>query len=200
MSSGKNKIDLKIIILGQSGVGKTSLVNQYVNHRFDMTISTIGAAFVVKSWREYMLGIWDTAGQEKYSSLSAFYCRGAGAALLLYDVTDRSSFEDISKYYHLIHNAEPDCFMFLVASKLDLVTDGLKMRAVDHLEGLEKAQDWGCNYTEISSKLNFNISELFDNVARTCLCAPKIRSQLGIGNSVTLDSSEITSPTNSGCC
>merc|ERR1719238_1001480 len=92
------QIDLKIVFLGASGVGKTSIVYRYINEVFEPTRSTIGAAFSLKYWKDFKFGVWDTAGQEKYDSLSSFYCRGAGAAVLVYDVGDLGSFEALPKY------------------------------------------------------------------------------------------------------
>eukprot|EP01135_Chromosphaera_perkinsii_P004028 Nk52_evm41s266 gene=Nk52_evmTU41s266 len=229
----RNNIDLKIILLGQSGVGKTSLIHRYVHQEFSMTMSTIGAAFLVKSWsasaaafgsgrstgsggaggaksladKTFMLGIWDTAGQEKYASLSGFYCRGAGAAILVYDMTNRSSFEDLKQYHELLMSSEDNFatykgVKFLVASKLDLVREGVCERQVEHLEGTELAAQWGpnCFYTETSSKSDFNVTELFDSVARKCLLVPLMKRGGGVsGGSVRLGGDEESS-SSSGCC
>mmetsp|Transcript_37875 Transcript_37875/g.126724 ORF Transcript_37875/g.126724 Transcript_37875/m.126724 type:complete len:162 (-) Transcript_37875:354-839(-) len=90
-------VDLKLVLLGQPGVGKTCLVYRYLYNTFGETISTIGASFAMKkiesNGRPCNLGIWDTAGQERFDSLSSFYCRGARAAIICFDLTDRASFE-----------------------------------------------------------------------------------------------------------
>ena len=86
------------LFTGQPGVGKTCLVYRYLYNTFGETISTIGASFAMKKveldgGRPCNLGIWDTAGQERFDSLSSFYCRGARAAIICFDLTDRASFE-----------------------------------------------------------------------------------------------------------
>ena len=78
------KVDIKCILLGSSNVGKTSLVSMYCFDSFDTaTVSTIGAAFALKQYKNFNIGIWDTAGQEKFDSISTFYCRGATTAFLV---------------------------------------------------------------------------------------------------------------------
>jgi len=94
-------IDSKIVIMGNSGVGKTSLLYRYTQNKFDPknTTSTSGAFFVTKkvyvNGLKVRLQLWDTAGQERFRSMAPMYYRGANAALLLYDITNASTFEDI---------------------------------------------------------------------------------------------------------
>eukprot|EP00003_Mantamonas_plastica_P016657 TRINITY_DN277_c0_g1_i2.p1 TRINITY_DN277_c0_g1~~TRINITY_DN277_c0_g1_i2.p1 ORF type:complete len:134 (+),score=8.17 TRINITY_DN277_c0_g1_i2:50-403(+) len=81
------KIDCKMIVLGKSSVGKTTFLNRLIYNEFGKPPqSTIGAAFSSKKWRDKTIGIWDTAGQEKYDSLSKFYYRGASVALLIFGI------------------------------------------------------------------------------------------------------------------
>ena len=101
---------------GQPGVGKTCLVYRYLYNTFGETISTIGASFAMKkvdtdSGRPCNLGIWDTAGQERFDSLSSFYCRGARAAIICFDLTDRTSFECLQQKWirKVTEEAEVGC-------------------------------------------------------------------------------------------
>eukprot|EP00161_Ancyromonas_sigmoides_P024742 TRINITY_DN8139_c0_g1_i2.p2 TRINITY_DN8139_c0_g1~~TRINITY_DN8139_c0_g1_i2.p2 ORF type:complete len:262 (-),score=112.49 TRINITY_DN8139_c0_g1_i2:34-768(-) len=128
-----SSVDVKVVVLGQQGVGKTCLVSRYVDDKFEVTKPTVGAAFVLKvvpaGSRKYTLGIWDTAGQERFDCLSSFYCRGAGAVLLMFDLTDRASFERVPKWVARLPDsgALEDCIRVLVGTKLDLCgaqTDG----------------------------------------------------------------------------
>ncbi|KAK7470986.1 hypothetical protein VKT23_002400 [Stygiomarasmius scandens] len=120
-------IDSKIVIMGNSGVGKTSLLHRYTQNKFDPknTTSTSGAFFVTK--KVYVNGVkvrlqlWDTAGQERFRSMAPMYYRGANAALVLYDITNASTFEDIRGWLEeLKKNCPPELIIYIVGSKADL--------------------------------------------------------------------------------
>ncbi|VDN48902.1 unnamed protein product, partial [Dibothriocephalus latus] len=103
MSSSRKKILLKVIILGDSGVGKTSLMNQYVTQRFSNQYkATIGADFMTKETmvddRVATLQIWDTAGQERFQSLGVAFYRGADCCVLVYDVTMPNTFKTLDSW------------------------------------------------------------------------------------------------------
>ena len=99
--SNRKKVLLKVIILGDSGVGKTALMNQYVNRKFSNQYKpTIGADFLTKvitseDGRQVTLQIWDTAGLERFQSLGVAFYRGADACVLVYDVTSQNSFKTL---------------------------------------------------------------------------------------------------------
>uniref|UniRef100_D8PL17 Ras-domain-containing protein n=1 Tax=Schizophyllum commune (strain H4-8 / FGSC 9210) TaxID=578458 RepID=D8PL17_SCHCM len=120
-------IDSKIVIMGNSGVGKTSLLRRYTQNKFDPknTTSTSGAFFVTKKVTlqglKVRLQLWDTAGQERFRSMAPMYYRGANAALLLYDITDVSTFNDIRGWLEELHkNCSPDLIIYIVGAKADL--------------------------------------------------------------------------------
>ncbi|KAJ7688407.1 P-loop containing nucleoside triphosphate hydrolase protein [Mycena rosella] len=120
-------IDSKIVIMGNSGVGKTSLLQRYTQNKFDPknTTSTSGAFFVSKkvyvNGLKVRLQLWDTAGQERFRSMAPMYYRGANAALLLYDITNASTFDDIRGWLEeLKKNCDPDLIIYIVGSKADL--------------------------------------------------------------------------------
>lgn len=135
-------VDLKLVLLGQPGVGKTCLVYRYLYNTFGETISTIGASFAMKKvtpaqgGQACNLGIWDTAGQERFDSLSSFYCRGARAAIICFDLTDRASFESLSTKWirKVTDEAEAGCHICLVGTKADLIQSGTATRAVKEEE------------------------------------------------------------------
>lgn len=128
--------------------------------------STIGAAFTLKSWNDKKLGIWDTAGQEKFAKLSAFYCRGAGAAILVFDVTSRASFDALSQYLQLLESSQPasPCHKLLVGSKCDLAQENPALREVSVEDAADYAQSLGASYTEVSAKTGENVTSLFNKV------------------------------------
>ncbi|KIY73006.1 ras-domain-containing protein [Cylindrobasidium torrendii FP15055 ss-10] len=120
-------IDSKIVIMGNSGVGKTSLLQRYTQNKFDPknTTSTSGAFFVTKKVFvnniKVRLQLWDTAGQERFRSMAPMYYRGANAALLLYDITNASTFNDVRGWLEeLKKNCSPDLIIYIVGSKVDL--------------------------------------------------------------------------------
>ncbi|KAG5735687.1 Ras-like GTP-binding protein RYL2 [Termitomyces sp. T112] len=120
-------IDSKIVIMGNSGVGKTSLLQRYTQNKFDPknTTSTSGAFFVTKkvyvNGLKVRLQLWDTAGQERFRSMAPMYYRGANAALLLYDITNASTFNDIRGWLEeLKKNCPPELIIYIVGSKADL--------------------------------------------------------------------------------
>uniref|UniRef100_A0A453FID2 Ras-related protein Rab7 n=1 Tax=Aegilops tauschii subsp. strangulata TaxID=200361 RepID=A0A453FID2_AEGTS len=129
---------LKVIILGDSGVGKTSLMNQYVNKKFSNQYkATIGADFLTKEVqyedRLFTLQIWDTAGQERFQSLGVAFYRGADCCVLVYDVNSMKSFDNLNNWREefLIQASpsDPDNFPFvLLGNKVDI--DGGNSRVV----------------------------------------------------------------------
>ncbi|TFK56159.1 ras-domain-containing protein [Heliocybe sulcata] len=113
--------------MGNTGVGKTSLLHRYTQGRFDpqKATSTTGAFFVTKkadvNGTKVRLQLWDTAGQERFRSMAPMYYRGANAALLLYDITNASSFDDIRGWLEeLKKNCDPDLLVYIVGAKADL--------------------------------------------------------------------------------
>jgi len=122
MSQHRKKVLLKVIILGDSGVGKTSLMNQYVNKKFSKQYkATIGADFLTKEVmiddKLVTMQIWDTAGQERFQSLGVAFYRGADSCVLVYDITDKKSFDSLSGWQEefLVQAApqNPDEFPFV---------------------------------------------------------------------------------------
>ncbi|KPA78570.1 putative mitochondrial rab7 GTP binding protein [Leptomonas pyrrhocoris] len=124
MSTRKRQL-LKIIILGDSGVGKTSLMHQYVSHRFDSRYkATIGADFLTKdveiNGRVVTLQIWDTAGQERFQSLGSAFYRGADACILVFDVTQQESFAHVGSWLEEFSIQAGRRDSVLVGNKTDL--------------------------------------------------------------------------------
>uniref|UniRef100_A0A3Q1M6P8 Ras-related protein Rab-24 n=1 Tax=Bos taurus TaxID=9913 RepID=A0A3Q1M6P8_BOVIN len=131
------RVDVKVVMLGKEYVGKTSLVERYVHDRFLVGPyqNTIGAAFVAKVMsvgdRTVTLGIWDTAGSERYEAMSRIYYRGAKAAIVCYDLTDSSSFERAKFWVKELRNQEEGCQIYLCGTKSDLLEEDRRRRRVD---------------------------------------------------------------------
>ncbi|XP_070771284.1 ras-related protein Rab-20 [Enoplosus armatus] len=119
--SKMKKPDVKVVLLGDMNVGKTSLLHRYTERKFKDTISTVGGAFFLKQWGPYNISIWDTAGREQFHGLGSMYCRGAAAVILTYDVTNWQSLAELEeRFLSLTDTANHDCIYALVGNKADL--------------------------------------------------------------------------------
>ncbi|KAM3607166.1 uncharacterized protein V6R79_002658 [Siganus canaliculatus] len=119
--SKMRKPDVKVVLLGDMNVGKTSLLHRYTERKFKDTISTVGGAFFLKQWGPYNISIWDTAGREQFHGLGSMYCRGAAAVILIYDVTNWQSLAELEeRFLSLTDSANHDCIYALVGNKADL--------------------------------------------------------------------------------
>ncbi|KAF5192204.1 Ras-related protein rab7 [Thalictrum thalictroides] len=176
--ASRRRMLLKVIILGDSGVGKTSLMNQYVNRKFSNQYkATIGADFLTKEVqfedRLFTLQIWDTAGQERFQSLGVAFYRGADCCVLVYDVNVAKSFENLNNWREefLIQASpsDPENFPFVVlGNKVDV--DGGNSRVVSE----KKAKAWCASkgnipYFETSAKEGFNVEAAFQCIAKNAL-------------------------------
>nr|XP_051694135.1 ras-related protein Rab-17 [Oryctolagus cuniculus] len=161
----------KLVLWGSGSVGKSSLALRYVKNDFRSVLPTVGCAFFTKvvdlGATSVKLEIWDTAGQEKYHSVSHLYFRGASAALLVYDISCKDSFhkvrqwlEDLEQEVHL-----GEVVVMLVGNKTDLS----QQREVAFQEGKEFAESRRLLFLEASAKLNYQVSEIFSTVARELL-------------------------------
>lgn len=169
---------LKVIVLGDSGVGKTSLMNQYVYNKFSQQYkATIGADFVTKELqiddKLVTLQIWDTAGQERFQSLGSAFYRGADCCVLVYDVNVQKTFESLQNWREeFLKQADPgehETLPFvLLGNKID--TDGGSSRVVSQKKALEWCAYRGnIPYFETSAKEDYNIDEAFLCVAKIAL-------------------------------
>ncbi|XP_035570976.1 ras-related protein Rab-24 isoform X2 [Canis lupus baileyi] len=173
------RVDVKVVMLGKEYVGKTSLVERYVHDRFLVGPyqNTIGAAFVAKVMsvgdRTVTLGIWDTAGSERYEAMSRIYYRGAKAAIVCYDLTDSSSFERAKFWVKELRNLEEGCQIYLCGTKSDLLEEDRRRRRVD-FHDVQDYADSSCSQLprdikaqlfETSSKTGQSVDELFQKVA-----------------------------------
>lgn len=166
------KVDLKVVLLGKEYGGKTSLVERYIHGKFNAQApyqSTIGAAFGAKkvsvNEESVTLGIWDTAGSERYESMSRIYYRGAKAAIVCYDLTDPSSFERAKFWVNELKQTEEDCVLYLCGTKYDLVEENKKARKIDLSTARGYAEEISAKCVETSAKTGYNIDYLFMMIA-----------------------------------
>lgn len=207
MASHRKKILLKVIILGDSGVGKTSLMNQYVHKRFSNQYkATIGADFLTKEImiddKLVTLQIWDTAGQERFQSLGVAFYRGADSCVLVHDITEAKSFDNLESWMDefLVH-ANPTnqaTFPFVVlGNKSDL---GSSRRQVSQ----QKAKAWCASkgdipYFETSAKEASNVEQAFHTIAKTALAREAQQKPVFIPDSLDLKAEPKNAPAG-GCC
>jgi small GTP-binding protein len=155
----------KVVILGDSAVGKTSIVRWFDEQTFTLSgTPTVGASFLSKAVKVkdtvVILNIWDTAGQERYRSLIPTYAHGAQVAILCYDVANLQSFQALDGWLELFHGfCSTDCPLFLVGNKIDLEF------AFPQATAKKWAQDHNaqCMFTSVRESLG--ITELFAAVA-----------------------------------
>jgi len=166
-------IDLKLVLLGHKNVGKTSVFNRYVYDEFGKTSMTIGAYFGMKQCkvkdRNCNLAIWDTAGEEKFDSLTNFYCRNARAALICYDMTSYETFAGLQRWVDKINlEAEKNCAIIIVGNKADLCEGDESARKVSLAEAKRYAATINADVLEASAKSGVNINEMFEQVVEMC--------------------------------
>ncbi|XP_030649867.1 ras-related protein Rab-24-like [Chanos chanos] len=164
------KVDAKVVLLGEDSVGKTSLVERYVNHHFcPIYRTTVPAEFLAKSItigdKVVTLQIWDTAGSERYKAMSRLYSRGASAAIVCYDLTESSSFQKARFWVKELQNCEEHCKIYLCGTKNDLIKEDSSKRKVNYHDVQEFADEIGAQYFETSSITGNNVDGLFHKVA-----------------------------------
>ncbi|CAJ2666036.1 ras-related protein RABB1b [Trifolium pratense] len=161
----------KYIIIGDTGVGKSCLLLQFTDKRFqpvhDLTIGVeFGARMLTIDSRPIKLQIWDTAGQESFRSITRSYYRGAAGALLVYDITRRETFNHLASWLEdARQHANPNMTITLIGNKCDLS----HRRAVSKEEGEQFAKENGLLFMEASAKTAQNVEEAFIKTAAKIL-------------------------------
>lgn len=173
---------LKILLIGNSGVGKSALMNQYVNNRFSSRYrATIGADFLSKEvhidGRTITVQIWDTAGTERFQALGTALYRGSDCCLLVFDVTSSSSFQALEKWHkQLLWQIEPGEEASFPVAVIGNKTD-LENREVSS----EEAEEWSrlheAMYFETSAKAATNVQDVFEWAIRDVLKHRKVPEQ-----------------------
>jgi Ras-related protein Rab-1A len=162
----------KILLIGDSSVGKTSILLRYTDNKFIGEFqATIGVDFKVATKnidnKVLKLQLWDTAGQDRFKNIVSTYYRGAQGIFIVFDVTNRVSFTNVSKWYQETINFLPETTIkLLIGNKCDL---GLPFRLVTEEEALNLAKKLGIEYIETSAKSSSNVSIIFDKMAASIL-------------------------------
>ena len=158
----------KLILVGDSYVGKTNILSKYIKDEFNLnTKSTVGVEFGTKILKIedkiIKAQIWDTAGQERYKSITSTYYKGAKGAFIVYDITNRLTFESVDKWIQDLNlNSDKNITLLLIGNKKDLADK----REVTTEEGEEKAKSFGLAFLETSALTGENIDKVFDYILK----------------------------------
>ena len=156
----------KIIIVGDLSSGKTNIVTQYISHKFVQDSQpTIGVEMFNKDFQinedKVSAQIWDTAGQEKYNALTSSYYKGAKGAIVVYDITQESTFLKVEQFVKdLREKSDKNVYMILVGNKIDLEEN----RKISKEEGKKLADKLKMGFFEVSAKNGTGIEDLFKNL------------------------------------
>ncbi|KHF99560.1 Ras-related RABA2a -like protein [Gossypium arboreum] len=156
----------KIVLIGDSGVGKSNLLSRFTRNEFCLeSKSTIGVEFATRTLqvegRTVKAQIWDTAGQERYRAITSAYYRGALGALLVYDVTKPTTFENVSRWLkELRDHADSNIVIMLIGNKTDLK----HLRAVSTEDGQSYAEKEGLSFIETSALEAINVEKAFQTI------------------------------------
>lgn len=175
-----SRCDFKIVLLGSEHVGKTSLVLRFVNCRFNSDIpyqNTVGAAFCAKTiqsdGKDFNIGIWDTAGSERYEAMTKIYYRGAHAAIICYEPSSMASWSRLRHWLQELRTVEEECKVYLCGTKKDLLEGGYVNREVP--EDIVETYSQGlCGHYLTSSKTGENVEELFQKIVDDCAADAKV--------------------------
>ena len=195
----------KVLLLGNSNVGKSSLFLRFVDDIWNDTfVPTIGVDFKIKTFeidsKKIKMQIWDTAGQERFKNIIASYYRGAHGILLLYDVTDKDSFKNLSNWLIEIEkNASKNVLKVLIGNKSDLEDK----RVISYNQGKEFADTYGLKFIETSAKKNLNVNEAFETLGRELMIASaekKVTKQKPNKKISVAQAQDLNTKKKGGCC
>ena len=212
MSTARKPPCCKVVLLGDSGVGKTCIISRYISGAFDNNSpSTNGASYASKILtfenlnKTISLDIWDTAGQEKYKSLTKFFYKDAAVAILVYDITKKDSFENMKGYWYeqLQEFGSKKIILGVAGNKCDMY----EKEEVNENEAKEFAEKIGAFFEITSAKNNTGITDLFMNAANRFI-DPNYRGNSGEGKdqgeqgdgNIKLDDKQNKKEKKRGCC
>ncbi len=189
----------KLLIIGESGVGKTCLLLRFTDDSFTANhLTTIGIDFKIKiinlEDKQIKLQIWDTAGQERFRTITKTYYKGAHGIILTYDVTDENSFKNIRNWVKQIEqNAQNNVCKVLVGNKCDR-----EDRKISYEEGAKLASEFKMQFFETSAKSNYNVNETFTYLTKEILNNSEPKSD--VGGKSNIDLNKGGEKKKDGCC
>ena len=183
----KPDVTVKLVIIGDSGVGKTNVLLRFCDDEFKLNyVATIGVDFKVKTinvdGKKIKLQIWDTAGQDRFKNINQTYYKGAIGVVLVYSITDLNSFNNVKNWIKQIYeHTSPDIKKVLIGNKCDLESE----RKVSMDAGKKLAAEFGMHFLETSAKTGTNINEVFDRLGREIkeeVCEEKNDNRISLAN------------------
>ena len=186
--TGYFDVKYKIMVLGESKVGKTSLIKRYTKDQFGgVYLTTVGMDFQDKiielEDKKVRLQVWDTAGQERFRNVTKSYFQSSKGLLVVYDITDKESFEKINFWVDNIKNNAPEnAKLILVGNKCDLANE----RKVSYEEGENYAKNLNIKFFEASARDGTNVNELFFYLANEIYQDNKLKGNNNSNNGVIL--------------
>jgi len=193
----------KLLLIGDSGVGKSCLLLRFADDTYtESYISTIGVDFKIRTieldGKTIKLQIWDTAGQERFRTITSSYYRGAHGIIVVYDVTDQESFNNVKQWLQEIDRyASENVNKLLVGNKCDLTNK----KVVDYSSAKEYADQLGIPFLETSAKNATNVEQAFMTMAAEIKnrVGPAAANQAG-STGVKIDSKPVEAKAGGGCC
>lgn len=202
-SQGDFDYVFKLLLIGDSGVGKSSLLLRFTSDSFDDLSPTIGVDFKLKlmtiGGKRLKLTIWDTAGQERFRTLTSSYYRGAQGIIFVYDVTRRETFTNLSEIWAKevdLYSTNQDCIKMLVGNKVDRENE----RVVTKQEGIALARQLGCLFLECSAKTHVNVENCFEELVLKIIDTPSLLQDSASAAKKNIFKQNQANDTNSGGC
>ncbi|KAG6430520.1 hypothetical protein SASPL_108590 [Salvia splendens] len=203
---GQSNYDLsfKILLIGDSAVGKSSLLVSFISNVVDDLSPTVGVDFKIKfltvGGKKLKLTIWDTAGQERFRTLTSSYYRGAHGIILVYDVTRRDTFTNLSDVWAKeleLYSTNEDCLKMLVGNKVDRESE----RVVSREEGVSLGKELGCLFLECSARTRENVEQCFAELALKIMEVPRLLEEGStVKRNILKQKQEHQTPPSGGCC
>ena len=192
----------KVLLLGDSTVGKTCFLMKYTDKSFqEIHMSTIGLDYrlktmTLKNGKTVKLQIWDTAGQDRFKAITKNYYKSANGIIIIYDITSLQTYENVKVWIEQIREEAPqNVVIYIAGNKIDLEEE----RKVKTEEGQKLAEEYGFPFLETSAKNDININETFENLVEDI---DKIYSKSGTNNGVGIKKNKVYkgNKNKNGCC
>ena len=167
-NSAKEEYKFKVVVVGDSSVGKTNLIKRFINDTFNKdSKATVGVEFLSKTYlinqEVFKIEIWDTAGQERYKAITTTYYKGAKGALIVYDITRKETFDSVDRWISELNNSgDKNMTMLLIGNKCDLDSQ----RQVTKEQGEEKAKAFKVAFLETSASSGENLDVAFEMIMK----------------------------------
>ena len=204
-----NNLLLKIVVIGDTNVGKTNIIRRIMGEDFREMEATIGVEFMYLNIKNIdkddpskslSIQIWDTSGAERYKAITTSHIRGANGAYIVYDISNESSFKNLDYWYNCIKDAvDEQIIIYLIGNKSDLIyEEGRVVKKMDAMEFVKKHNLQG--YSECSAKNNENIQETFKLFYTTIYNKNKNKFGIKNNNKINVNSQKKDNKNQNNCC